>query len=298
MVDWNDLRFFLALQRTGKLLSAARQLHTTHATVARHIEALQAAIGQPLFVQHSGGFVLTDAGRQLLPLAESMENTVSTMLEATRRDVADVSGQVRLGAPEGLGSMFLSRYLPKLLQKYPSLQIDLISVPRFVSITNHEADITITLERPQANLVITRKLTDYHLGLYASPAYLASHAPIQDKEGLSGHAILGYVDDLLFSRELMFHQGLCRQPVLPLRSTSVVAQWQAAIEGGGIAVLPCYMVQNKQTLNTVLPGFHLTRSYWISARRDIRKTLRYRVVWDFLVELCQQQREQLLPEPS
>ncbi|WP_434629524.1 LysR family transcriptional regulator [Chromobacterium sp. CV08] len=296
MFDWNDVRYFLALQRSGKLLGAARQLGTTHATVARHIAALEAVLGQPLFVQQADGYTLTAAGRQLLPLAESLENTASQMLDSGRHGHAEVSGLVRLGAPEGLGSLFLARHLPALMARYPGLEIDLVSVPRFVSITSREVDIAIALERPQANLVVTRKLTDYCLGLYATPAYLAAHPAIREREDLNGHAILAYVDDLLFSRELMFHHGLCRNPSMPLRSTSVVAQREAALADGGIVVLPYYMTFDDARLTQILPEVRIVRSYWISARSNIRRTLRYRVVWDYVVELCQRMQWLLLQE--
>nr|WP_199067726.1 LysR family transcriptional regulator [Chromobacterium sp. ASV5] len=296
MFDWNDVRFFLALQRGGKLLSAARQLGTTHATVARHLAELEAALGQPLFVQQPDGYVLTAAGRQLLPLAEALENTASQMLDVGRAGHAEVSGLVRIGAPEGLGAIFLGRHLPALMARFPGLEVDLVAVPRFVSITSREVDIAIALERPQANLVVTRKLTDYALGLYATPSYLAGREPIREREDLGGHQIIGYVDDLLFSRELMFHHGLCRNPRLSLRSTSVVAQREAALADGGIAVLPYYMTFDDPRLARVLPELSIVRSYWISARGDIRHTLRYRAVWDFLVELCQSRQALLLPQ--
>jgi len=298
MFDWNDIRFFLALHRSGKLLLAARQLGTTHATVGRHIAELEMRIGQPLFSQHSDGFSLTAVGRQLLPLAENMENTASRMLDEAKQGHAEVTGQVRLGAPEGIGACFLARHLPALMERHPGLEIDLIAVPRFVSITNREADIAISLERPQVNMVITRKLTDYCLGLYATPDYLASHSAIVERDDLPGHPILGYVDDLLFSRELMFHQGLCRNPSLRLRSTSVVAQQQAALAGGGIAVLPYFMTHDDARLVQLLPDIRIVRSYWISGRSDIRRTLRFRVVWDFLVELCQRRQDLLLQQAA
>ena len=96
--------------------------------------------------------------------------------------------------------------------------------------------------------MVTRKLTDYCLGLYATPAYLDAHAPIREREDLAGHPIVGYVDDLLFSRELMFHRGLCRNPLIHLRCTSVVGQQQAALADGGIAVLPYYLTYDDARL--------------------------------------------------
>ncbi|WP_043176254.1 LysR family transcriptional regulator, partial [Pseudomonas aeruginosa] len=236
MFDWNDLRFFLELQRSGRLLTAAKRLGTTHATVARHIENIERDLGTQLFAQHTGGYQLTPAGQALLKHAEAMENTALLAQEEMSQSISPL-GQIRIGVTEGLGSVFLAPRLAQLMRHYPGLEVELVSVPRFVSITNREADIAISLDRPSADLVITRLLTRYRLALFASPAYLEQAPPLRDRDDLGRHQWIGYVDDLLFSQELMFHHSFCRHPQVVFRSTSVVAQQQAAQAGIGLAIL-------------------------------------------------------------
>ena len=150
MFDWNDLRYFLELQRSGRLLIAAQRLKTTHATVARHIEAIEKSLGTALFVQHAQGYELTPSGEALLKHAEAMEN-VALLAEEELTHSAAPLGKIRLGVAEGLGVMFLASRMGGLFERYPGLEVELVAVPRFVSILNREAEISIHLERPSVD---------------------------------------------------------------------------------------------------------------------------------------------------
>ncbi|WP_338480445.1 LysR family transcriptional regulator [Pseudomonas trivialis] len=293
MFDWNDLRFFLELQRSGRLLTAAQRLKTTHATVARHIEAIEKSLGTALFVQHAQGYELTPSGEALLKHAEAMEN-LALLAEDELTHSAAPLGKIRLGVAEGLGVMFLAGRMGGLFERYPGLEVELVAVPRFVSILNREAEISIHLERPSVDQLVTRKLTDYRLALYASRAYLDRHPPIEKREDLAAHAWIDYVDDLLFSQELKFLSSFCRTPKVVFHSTSVIAQHQAARSGLGIAVLPCFMAAGDPDLIALLPEEGIQRSYWISSRRELHKSVRLRVLWDYVVELCAREQALLL----
>ncbi|EIK97515.1 LysR family transcriptional regulator [Pseudomonas sp. M47T1] len=293
MFDWNDLRFFLELHRSGRLLTAAKRLNTTHSTVARHIESIEHSLGNALFVQHAQGYELTPAGQALLKHAEAMENVALLAQEEMTQPMMPL-GKLRLGVTEGIGIMFLTPRLGGLFERYPGLEVELVAVPRFVSILNREAEISIHLDRPSADLLITRKLTDYRLALYASPAYLKRAPVLNSRDDLAAHNWIGYVDDLLFSQELLFLNSFCRAPNVVFRSTSVIAQQQAARAGLGIAVLPMYMAATDPQLVRVVPGETIQRSYWMSTRRELHKSVRLRVVWDYLLQLCAAEQGQLL----
>ncbi|WP_263263627.1 LysR family transcriptional regulator [Pseudomonas sp. RIT-PI-S] len=293
MFDWDDLRFFLELQRSGRLLTAAKRLNTTHSTVARHIERIEGHLGAALFVQQAQGYELTPAGQALLKHAETMENAALLAQEEVSQSIMPL-GKIRLGAAEGIGVCFLTPRMPLLFARYPGLQVEMVAVPRFVSILNREAEISIHLERPNADVLITRKLSDYRLGLYASPGYLATAPKLTHRDQLGQHRWIGYVDDLLFSQELLLLNAFCRAPDVVYRSTSVFAQQLAAHAGLGIAVLPQYMAANDPLLRRVLPEESIQRTYWISTRKELHKSVRLRVVWDFLMELCQSESEILL----
>lgn len=293
MFDWDDVRFFLELHRSGRLLSAAKRLNTTHSTVARHIERIERTLGAALFVQQAQGYELTPAGNALLRHAEAMENSALMAQEEITQSIMPL-GKIRLGTAEGIGVCFLTPRMPQLFKRYPGLQVELVAVPRFVNILNREAEISIHLERPEADMLITRKLSDYRLGLYASPEYLANAPALDHRDQLSQHQWIGYVDDLLFSQQLLLLNSFCRSPDVVFRSTSVFAQQLAAHAGMGIAVLPQYMAAGDSRLRRVLPGESIQRTYWISTRKELHKSVRLRVVWDFLMDLCAQESQLLL----
>lgn len=147
--------------------------------------------------------------------------SASVAIEHSLPSMGDgLSGQVRIGATEGYGTVMLAGQLTGLSRRYPHLNIDLLALPRAVRLSRHEADIVITLERPERGPFIITRLTDYVLRLYASPAYLDEHPPIRSREDLAEHRFVSYVDDLLFSKELLFLDGIADPRSVGLRSTS------------------------------------------------------------------------------
>ncbi|MDR6539395.1 LysR family transcriptional regulator [Variovorax soli] len=298
-MDWDNLRFFLELARTGTLVSAARRLAVDHTTVARRIQALEKEIGTALFAREAGGHRLTEAGRRLQPQVEAMEGAFLAVESAAPAAHEGLSGLVRIGATEGFGTMVLAPQLARFAQQHPKLVIDLLAMPRLVHLSRREADIVISLERPARGPVVVSKLTDYVLRLYASVDYLAAHPPIALREDLRGHTFISYVDDLLFSKELHYLDELYRPDAFSLRSTSILAQHQAALAGAGIAVLPAFIAERDASLCRVLPGeANFTRTFWMSMPAESKHLARMQAVWQFLRETVEAQRTVLLPQEA
>ncbi|XAH21084.1 LysR family transcriptional regulator [Xylophilus sp. GW821-FHT01B05] len=296
-MDWNNLRFFLELARAGTLVGAARRLAVDHTTVARRVQALEQELGTALFVREAAGHRVTDAGRHLLPQVEAMEAAFQAVESAAPAPREGLSGLVRIGATEGFGTVVLAPQLALFAQQHASLVIDLLALPRLVHLSRREADIVISLERPARGPVVVVKLTDYALQLYAAESYLARHAPITTREDLRGHTFISYVDDLLFSKELQYLAELYRPTQFALRSTSVVAQCQAAAAGAGLAVLPAFLADREPALRRVLPGdARFIRSFWMSMPEETKHLARMQAVWSFLRETAQAQQGLLLPD--
>ncbi|MDR6858810.1 DNA-binding transcriptional LysR family regulator [Variovorax guangxiensis] len=295
-MDWDNLRFFLELARSGTLVSAARRLAVDHTTVARRIQALEKEIGSALFAREAGGHRLTEAGRRLQPQVEAMEGAFLAVESAAPAAQAGLSGLVRIGATEGFGTMVLAPQLARFAQQHPKLVIDLLAMPRLVHLSRREADIVISLERPARGPVVVSKLTDYVLRLYASADYLDAHPPIASREDLRGHTFISYVDDLLFSKELQYLDELYRPDAFALRSTSILAQHQATAAGAGIAVLPAFLAGRDPRLRTVLPGeANFTRTFWMSMPAENKHLARMQAVWAFVRATVEAQRAVLLP---
>ncbi len=282
-MDWDQVRFFLELSRCGALASAAARLGVNQTTVSRRIQTLEKALATPLFVRVAGSYTLTDSGRNLLAHAEKIESSFLGIERDILGSDGDNAGVVRLGATEGYGTRVLTPLLAQLVRRHPHLRVDLLAVPRIVNLSRREADIVITLERPARGPYRSVRLTDYALGLYASPDYLASHATITHVDDLASHKFISYIDDLLFSKELQYLSDFCRPEQVVLRSTSVLAQHEATAAGMGLAVLPHFLGRNDTRLRPVLGGeVKLIRTFWMSMPIEIQDIARMRATWDFL----------------
>lgn len=295
-MDWDNLRYFLELARAGTLVGAARRLGVDHTTVARRIQALEKQAGSALFAREAAGHRLSDAGRVLLPQVEAMEAAFLAVQHATPGVRQGLYGTVRIGATEGFGTRVLAPQLALFAQQHPGLVVDLLALPRLVHLSRREADIVISLERPARGAVLMTKLTDYVLQLYASRDYLASHPQITTPAHLAEHAFVGYVDDLLFSKELHILGELHRPGQFTLRSTSVLAQVQAVVAGAGLGVLPAFAAADHSTLLPVLPHeARFTRTFWMSMPQENRHVARMQATWDFLRTTAALQKDLLLP---
>jgi DNA-binding transcriptional LysR family regulator len=195
-----------------------------------------------------------------------------------------------------LATWVLAAPLARFAQSHPGLVVDLLALPRLVHLSRREADIVISLERPARGAVIVVKLTDYVLQLYAARSYLAQHAPITTPEDLRGHSFVSYVDDLLFSKELQILDELHRPEHFALRSTSVLAQFEAVRAGAGLAVLPAFVAAQDPALQPVLPGqARFTRTFWMSMPAENKHMARMQATWAYLREAVGQRQGVLNP---
>lgn len=206
-----------------------------------------------------------------------------------------LSGQVRIGVPEGYGTVMLAPQLAELTRRHPNLGIDLLAVPRTVHLSRREADIVITLERPARGPFIITKLTDYVLKLYASVDYLKCHPPIRHRQDLREHAFVSYIDDLLYSKELLYLDEIGKPQHVALRSTSILAQQQATIAGAGIAILPSFSADKHPHLRRVLSEeIEFTRTFWMLMPVELKDIARMKATWSFLREMAQENQDFLL----
>jgi DNA-binding transcriptional LysR family regulator len=282
-MDWDHARIFLAVARRGQFLAAARQLRLDHATVMRRMARLEAELGTRLLDRRTTGCVPTSAGEVFLMAAERMEaEMLRVQADLSAQDV-EVAGTVRVGAPDGFGTLFLTPRLAKLMGRHPGLTIQLAPLPRTFSLSKREADIAIVIDRPEAGRLTVRKLVDYTLHLYAAKTYLATHgAPISVAD-LAGHPQVTYVQDLIYSDALHFLPDVFGPGYRRFECASAVAQAEAVRAGAGIGILHDYAVRVDAALALVLPEVVFRRSYWLVTHADTRDLMRVRVVGDLIV---------------
>lgn len=295
-LDWDDLRYFLAVARTGRLTTAARRLHVDHATCSRRIAALETALAAKLFERRPQGYFLTNHGERLVGMAEAMESqALSAQNEIGGMDLT-LAGIVRIGAPDGFCTYFLAPRIGQLTAKYPDLEIQLVATPRLLSLSKREADIVISLNRPKESKTVAKRLTEYDLALFASRSYLETAKPIKKTDDLFDHSIIGYVDDLIFTPELNYLDEVARGLRAKLQSSNLIAQMTATVAGRGLCVLPHFMAKQQPDLVQVLPNsVALRRSFWLTVQADMRNLARVRIILDFMSTEVRGARKLLTP---
>ena len=282
--NWDDLRYFLAVARAGTLSAAAKQLGTEHTTVARHIQAVEDELNNRLFHKSNSGYGLTDAGERLLAGAEAIESAYVSAKAAASSEGQPIIGTVRIGAPDGFGSVFLAPRVRVLTDRHPKLEIEILTSAKLFSLLKREADIAISLSRPEHMRVVSRRLTDHRLYVYASRAYLNEAAPILAREDLQEHPFIGFVEELLFAPQLNYPDLIGADVEPRIRSTNVLTQLHATLSGSGLCMLPAFVASGYSTLAPVLPEqVSLTRSLHMQIHEDHRKAAHVREVAAFIV---------------
>jgi DNA-binding transcriptional LysR family regulator len=302
MLDWQDIQIFLEVARSERLTDAARRLGLDHSTLSRRTRRFEQKLNTQLFERSTHGYHLTKAGQQLLAHAEEMARHAFEAGESLIDKNHQISGQIRLGVTEGFGTWVLAPLLAVFCERHPGVTLELLTLPRVVNLSRHEADLAITIERPTSPGVVTSRLCDYRLRLYASLAYLKRHGTPVKRGELGRHRLIGYVDDLIFSEQLSYLDPLLDPAVVgapgphfAMRSTSVTTQYAAALSGAGLAVLPCFMAEGNEALSSVLSEeVDVVRQFWITARQEQRRLARVRLLWDFLREALEINRDFLM----
>lgn len=293
--DWSDYQAFLAIARAGQLARAGAALGVDATTMGRRLRRLEARLGATLFEQTREGQILTEAGEALLDRVEAMAQAASGIFEGGS-GTGGLSGTLRISTSEGFGSWFLAREVSSFAAAHPAVTLDIVASSGFLSLSKREADIAVMLSRPKAGPVIARKLSDYALRLYASPAYLAAQGtPSRPAELAQNHRLVGYIPDLLYDPSLRYldeiHPGLA----VTLRSSSINAQHRLLAGGAGVGVLPCFMGDADPGLVPVFAERRILRSFWLVTHKDTQNLARIRAGKEWLIDAVQRQREVLLP---
>ncbi len=295
-MNWDDLRFFLAVAREGQILRAAQRLGTSQARVNRRITQFEEALGEKLFDRRTVGCSLTQAGRAVMPDALAAEVAMLRLRSTTGKKTANqIDGTVRIGAPEGFGVAYLAAHLPKLRALYPNLKVQLVPAPRAFSLSQREADIAIVVGRPQKGRLKATKLTDYSLGLYASKTYVAERGAPHSIADLGDHELVGYVDDLIYTPELEFNKSFWPGWDSQIEISSAQAQVTAVKSGAGIGVLHDFVVRDDPELIALFPETKAERSYWVVWHEAMDAIPHISVTKRFIVETVRQDRRLFSP---
>ncbi|MGE4480237.1 LysR family transcriptional regulator [Acidocella sp.] len=281
--DWNDLRYFLAVARVGTISQAGRATSSDHATVARRITALEAALQAQLFIRNARGYTLTREGERLLETAAHMEREAGKLEERLNGRNQGASGIVKISALEGIGNFFLAARLSRFAAEHRRLSVELLTIQQIVAMSRRDTDIIITLAPPNSRKFVQEKLTDYRLFIYGTRDYLASKPPIASAQDLKNHDFTGYIDELVFTRGLDYLSELEDSLRARLQCSSLHAQMEAACAGYGLCVLPAFIARTRPELIAVLPrSLSLLRTYWTVVHADIAASTNVRLALGFI----------------
>jgi DNA-binding transcriptional LysR family regulator len=259
---------------------------------------LERDLNARLFVRRTTGVALTAAGERLLQSAERIESDVlHVRSELTDRDF-ELSGTVRIGAPDGFSTYYLARRFAEFARRYPAITVQLVPTPQVIPLSKRETDIVVALEKPDSGRYVTRKLTDYSLGIFAARDYLDLYGTPTDLPGLSGHRLIGYVEGYTYSSALDYVRTLFDDAPTSFQCTSAIGQLEAIRSGLGIGIVHDFIAGQQPDLVRILPERGARRSYWIVEHEDVRGLGRVRTVHDYIVASVDADRAMFQPQAA
>ncbi len=271
MADWDDLRIFLAVARAESLSGAGKVLRLDPATVGRRVAKLEEALAARLFAKSPLGYALTDEGARLIAHAEAAEQAVAAATDELRGTTGALSGQIRIGAPDGCANYLLPQVVAAICDENPGLEVQIVALPRVFNLSRREADMAIAVSPPTAGRLTVQRLTEYRLHLAASRDYLARHGTPATRADLPRHRIIGYIADMIFDKELDYLAQI-GAPEVPLASNSVSVQLNWLRQGAGIGVVHDFAMPSAPELVKVLSAeVSLTRAFWLIRHADDRR---------------------------
>jgi DNA-binding transcriptional LysR family regulator len=281
--DWSLYRSFLAVLRERSLSAAARALNLTQPTLARHIDALEAAMGFELFTRSQQGLAPTEAALELAPYAESLEANTAAILRTASGLGQAVKGTVRITASEIIGAEILPPMLAGLRRTYPALEFELILSNEVNNLLRRDADIAVRMVEPIQEALVVKKLGAVSVGLHAHKDYLARAGVPAAFDDLVEHSLIGFDRETPAIRAMRSRVPGADAFRFSFRADSDIAQLRAIKAGFGIGMCQAGLAKQDPDLMRLLPGaFDLKLGVWLAMHENLRATPRCRVVFDGL----------------
>jgi DNA-binding transcriptional LysR family regulator len=285
MLDWDDLRFFLALSRHGSLSAAAKVLHVSQSTVGRRLATLEATLAVRLLNRTPEGYVPTLAGEEVRKKAERLEaEALALERDVTGRDTR-LRGLVRVTCAETMAAHLLAPSFASLHAQHPDIMIELIPNPRELSLAMREADISVRMRQPEQHDLIVRRIGSMAFGLYATSEYIEERGEPNFDEGCPGHHLITQMEDSQEMTQSAWLTEMASRSQVVLQTSSHEAAVLAAANGGGLACLARFRGDDEPRLNRLaVPTEPPSADILLLVHRDNRDTPRIRVVLNHISE--------------
>jgi len=280
MMDWGDIRVFLAIVRGGTLGAAARTLGQTQPTMGRRLRTLEGAVGHSLFQRTSDGFALTEEGSAMLVHAERMEEDALAIERQVAGHGHQLAGGLRVTCIDWFGAHVLTPLLAEFARQHPRVTVELLTDQRFLSLSRREADVAFRFGPFDEPDVVSRKLLELRYGTYVRTG--DAHPAAGDGAGANlmalDSAFSGTPDDGWLQKALPNARTV-------FRSNSRNVQARMCAQGTGVAVLPVLLGNVIAGIERVNLGDEPpSRDMWIGYHRDLQRLARLRALIDLVVE--------------
>ncbi len=285
MLDWDDLRFLLALAREGSTLAAGRKLGVNQSTVQRRLAELEATLGERLVERHVSGYRLTDLGRAVLPQAEAVEAAAAAFAQAVQDSGRSTRGVIRLTCPEPVAvKMVKAGLLERFRAAHPGLDVEFVLSDQYVDLAKGEADVALRSGDTDDAVLVGRKIAESLWAVYAARSYVALHgAPCLAAE-IGQHPLIGFEEGMTGHRAAIWLLSVAPAARYAARSTSVLGLISAAKAGVGVAPLPMALGDAEPELVRLFgPVPEMTRAWRVLAHLDHRHTARVEAFFDFIL---------------
>lgn len=301
-MNWDDLRFFLAVAASGSLSGAGQQLGVNTTTVLRRVASLEEDLGARLFERERTGYRLTAAGEKLVEALEPVDRRLSALPRDFAAGGEGAEGTVRLAASEVIAGKLLAVEFSTFRREHSGLELEIVTDPRLSAISQapkignplRDVDIALRLARPTQGDMLMRKVGDMAYGLYASTAYLENRGRPAQMQDIAGHDLIGFPRSETPLGPVWWFSRAEKLARTALRSSSVAARAAAAQEGLGLAALPCLVGDGESGLVRVFgPDILGGLEMWLMARNDLAQLAHVRAVMEFVVDVVKRHKARL-----
>ena len=286
MFDWNDLKYFIAIVRSGSTLAAARTLRLSQSTVHRRLEELERQLGQQLVVRHPTGYRLTELGEELRSYAERVEQTITDFERQASAWGKDVRGSIKVTCPDEVGSRILaSGLIDKYHARYPGSRVEFVMSDRNLDLAKGQADIAIRGVAPTEDALVGRKIADSSWAVYASKSYVDRYGGIKRPEDINHHSVVLFDGRMRDHRSAQWLRSIAPNAQIAARANNMPGMLLAVRTGAGIAPLPVIIGEKDDALVRVLgPIQDIATPFFLLMHQDMKRTPRVRAFFDFMVE--------------
>ncbi len=271
-MQWDDLRYFLALARAGNMRAAAASLGVSHSTVARRIQMMEERLSTHLFERLPEGYELSAAGEDMIRVAERVEDEMGNLERRIAGHDTRPSGVIRVTMADALATHALMPALTAFSRQYPSIELDILASYQVADLDRREADVALRFSASPPDHLVGRRLVSCAMAAYASPDYLADHDPADPEAA-------GWI---AFTASRRFPDWVRDSPFphLPAhgRIENLLVQISACEEGLGLAWLPCFVGDTAPGLRRVSePRSESRMDLWLLTHGDVRRSARVRL---------------------